>query len=31
MNREHEQRGEIAAASISLVMAQNFTEALEGK
>lgn len=31
MNREHEQKGEITAASVSLVMSQNFTEALEGK
>lgn len=31
MNRENEQREETAAAFISLVKSQNFTEALEGK
>jgi len=31
MNREHEQREKIAAASISLAMSWNFMEALEGR
>lgn len=31
MKRKYEEGGKIAAASISLLMSQNFTEALEGK